>query len=397
METEANNDYNNGIGIIVKDLYKLRQIEHSLIDESKKYSKSKTIIKNVTQNLINTNNYVAFRPMWEELHDRMVYYYEYLNNSNLNKSMPLFRETLHNDVVQWWLQCKNKGKLSSTILHFDTHDDMGLPSTSKYLLKNGSLYEQGIKDGSCGQIYWPITCILLSKAVDHVIWCTPKWVYDDDGSYDQTLICEKDTDEFVYLRDKTQPKDNYRMKSDILLVNDINDSKKYKFYSFHHFDRVKSSTQKGWNKLSKKIKKSTFILDIDLDFFVTNGDKISNKKYKEDYDDIESIGRVHEVPGIIIPRATYDDPYSKKVIKDLNKETKLIHKRIDIFLKGLKTLKDKNIVPSCINISDSAPSFLSGNISRAVFTNQNTPKYFIPLLYSLLIQGLHDLYGKTFI
>ena len=397
METEANNDYNNGIGIIVKDLYKLRQIEHSLIDESKKYSKSKTIIRNVTQNLINTNNYVAFRPMWEELHDRMVYYYEYLNNSNLNKSMPLFRETLHNDVVQWWLECKNKGKLSSTILHFDTHDDMGLPSTSKYLLKNGSLYEQGIKDGSCGQIYWPITCILLSKAVDHVIWCTPKWVYDDDGSYEQTLICEKDTDEFVYLRDKTQPKDNYRMKSDVLLVNDINDSKKYKFYSFHHFDRVKSSTQKGWNKLSKKIKKSTFILDIDLDFFVTNGDKISNKKYKEDYDDIESIGRVHEVPGIIIPRATYDDPYSKKVIKDLNKETKLIHKRIDIFLKGLKTLKDKNIVPSCINISDSAPSFLSGNISRAVFTNQYTPKYFIPLLYSLLIQGLHDLYGKTFI
>jgi len=397
METEANNDYNNGIGIIVKDLYKLRQIEHSTIDESKKYSKSKTIIRNVTQNLINTNNYVAFRPMWEELHDRMVYYYEYLNNSNLNKSMPLFRETLHNDVVQWWLECKNKGKLSSTILHFDTHDDMGLPSTSKYLLKNGSLYEQGIKDGSCGQIYWPITCILLSKAVDHVIWCTPKWVYDDDGSYEQTLICEKDTDEFVYLRDKTQPKDNYRMKSDVLLVNDINDSKKYKFYSFHHFDRVKSSTQKGWNKLSKKIKKSTFILDIDLDFFVTNGDKISNKKYKEDYDDIESIGRVHEVPGIIIPRATYDDPYSKKVIKDLNKETKLIHKRIDIFLKGLKTLKDKNIVPSCINISDSAPSFLSGNISRAVFTNQYTPKYFIPLLYSLLIQGLHDLYGKTFI
>jgi hypothetical protein len=397
METEANNDYNNGIGIIVKDLYKLRQIEHSTIDESKKYSKSKTIIRNVTQNLINTNNYVAFRPMWEELHDRMVYYYEYLNNSNLNKSMPLFRETLHNDVVQWWLECKNKGKLSSTILHFDTHDDMGLPSTSKYLLKNGSLYEQGIKDGSCGQIYWPITCILLSKAVDHVIWCTPKWVYDDDGSYEQTLICEKDTDEFVYLRDKTQPKDNYRMKSDVLLVNDINDSKKYKFYSFHHFDRVKSSTQKGWNKLAKKIQKSTFILDIDLDFFVTNGDKISNKKYKEDYDDIESIGRVHEVPGIIIPRATYDDPYSKKVIKDLNKETKLIHKRIDIFLKGLKTLKDKNIVPSCINISDSAPSFLSGNISRAVFTNQYTPKYFIPLLYSLLIQGLHDLYGKTFI
>lgn len=398
MQTEANDEYNNGIGIIVSELYNLRKIEHSNIPISKKYSKAKPIIKRVTKKLIDVHNYVSFRPMWEELHDRMVYYYEYLNNINLNKSMPLFRETLHNEVVKWWLRCKSKGKLASTLLHFDTHDDMGLPSTSKYLLKNGNLCEKGVKDGACGQIYWPVTCILLSKSIDHVIWCTPKWVYDNDGSYEQTLICDKKTDEFLYLRDKKQPKDNYLLENSVLIVDDITDNKKkYKFYFSHKLDRIKSYNQKGWNKLRKAIDNNKFVLDIDLDFFVTNGDKVSRKEYKDNFNDIESTGRVHGLPGIVVPRTMYNDSYSIKIIKKLNKEVELIHERIEIFLKGLKKLKDKNIIPSCINISDSTTSFLSGDISKAVFTNQYTPKYFVPILYNLLIEGLHDLYGKKFI
>lgn len=397
METEASNDHNSGITSIVSDLYKLRTIEHSSLDQAKKYVKAQHIISSVTQKLLIRNNYVAFRPMWEELHDRMVYYYDYLNKSNLNKSMPLFRETLHNEVVKWWLECKSRGKLSSTLLHFDTHDDMGLPSTSKYLLKGGSLYEEGIKNGACGQIYWPITCILLSKAVDHVVWCTPKWIYDDDASYDQVLVCWKDGDDFVYLRDMDQPKDKYRMKSDVVLVKGpINDSKEYSFYHPHRFDRVKSNTKKEWTKLSKMIDDKKFILDIDLDFFVTNGDKISQKEYKDNFSDIESVGRIHGLPGVITPRATYDDPHSKEVIKALNKEAKFIHARVDKFLEGLSILQDKGIVPSCISLSDSAPSFMSGDTSRAVFTNQYTPKYFIPFLHSLLLSGLHGLYGNKF-
>ena len=95
METEASSDYNNGVASIVSDLYKLRQIEHSSTKQATKYSKAFTIMTRVTQKLLVRDNYVAFRPMWEELHDRMVYYYEYLNESNLSKAMPLFRETLH--------------------------------------------------------------------------------------------------------------------------------------------------------------------------------------------------------------------------------------------------------------------------------------------------------------
>ena len=105
METEASAEYNSGIASIVNDLYLLRTIECSpqtpLVT---KYSKASPILTRVTEKLRQRENYVAFRPMWEELHDRMVYYYEYLNQKNLKKSMPLFRETLHNEVVKWWLE-----------------------------------------------------------------------------------------------------------------------------------------------------------------------------------------------------------------------------------------------------------------------------------------------------
>lgn len=130
--------------------------------------------------------------MWEELHDRMVFYYDYLNEINTKKKLPLFRMTLHNEAAKFWLSCKNRGILDGPLLHFDTHDDSGIPPSSKYLLdKDGSLDENGINQGGCGQINYPVTCLLLTKSVNHIIWGMPNWVYDNDASYKQTLVCTK--------------------------------------------------------------------------------------------------------------------------------------------------------------------------------------------------------------
>ena len=398
MHTEASAKYNKDVSTIVSKLYSLRCIECSKKSMKKKYTKASPLLKKITQELMDKNNYLLYRPMWEDLHDRMVYYYDYLNRENLQKSIPLFRETLHNDVVKWWLECKAIGKLGSTLIHFDTHDDMGLPSSSKYLLHKGKLYEQGVKEGACGQIYWPITCILLSKAIDHVIWSTPKWIYDDDNGFDQTLVCWKEEDDFSYIRGKDQKSDKFRLKEDVMLMSkkDMEDlDQDCKFRHDHRFDRVKTWGKRGWNKLENIIE-GKFILDVDLDFFVTNGDKVSMTEYKHNFNDIESYGRVHTTPGITTPRAVYDDPHSEKVIKLLNKEAKLIKKRVDKFLDGLRQLKNKGLMPSCIDISDSAPSFFSGNTERAVFTNEYTPKYFVPYIHMIFIQGLHEIYGNKF-
>ena len=391
MLSEHNDEYNDGIKPIIEKLYKLRCIEYSNNETSTKYKKAKHLLNYVGDSLTERNDFLLFRPMWDELHDRMVYYYDYLNKRNLSNKIPLFCTTLHNEAVKWWLEAKKRNKLNGTLIHFDTHDDMGLPDTSEYLLKNNkTLNTNGIIKGACGQIYWPVTCILLSKQVDHVIWALPKWVYDDDKGFNQALIC--DGENIEYIRSKKEKKDKFRLEGDVFLVNeDQLNPNLYTFYHPHRLNRMKLATKAGWNKLEKMMQTDKFILDIDLDFFVTNGDKSSVSKYRKDFTDLESTGRVHGLPGMINPRKLYDDDKSREFSKQLKKEVKLIKKRVEIFLDGLKILKENDIKPSCINLSDSTCSLFSGNYKRAVFTNEYTPKYYVPLLHNLLLDGFEKL------
>ena len=107
----------------------------------------------------------------------------------------------------------------------------------------------------------------------------------------------------------------------VQLLPDIGKTKEMDFYQLHEFSRLKVSTSRGWKLLSNLIgDKSHFILDVDLDFFATNGDKFSKKEYQEDFGDIESTGRVHATPGITEPRAAYADSESRTVVRDLNTE-----------------------------------------------------------------------------
>ena len=395
MNTEENNKYNKGLGEITGNLYQLRKIEHSGRSMKYKYEKSKPLLELTTKLLMKKENFLLYRPMWNELHDCMVFYYDYRNKENLNKSIPLFSITLHNEAVKWWLMYKNKGHLSSTLLHFDTHDDMGLPDTRKGLLTDkGKLDRKNIQKGSCGQIYWPVTCMLLSKGIDKVIWCIPSWVYDTNlTEVEQVLVHYKKKDTFAYLRTNGSKKDEYTL--DIDIIPSIDRKKDMDFYKLHAFSRLKVATLKGWERLSKDIgTKSKFILDIDLDFFVTNGDAYSKEEYKVDFGDLESTGRTHGVPGVTVPRAAYEDDVSQQLTNKLNKEFGLIKKRVKIFLDGLRLLKKKGQLPCCISIADSAPSFFSGSALRSVWTNSYTPKYFIPVLRCLLRKGLKKIYPK---
>jgi len=396
MNTEVDDKHNKGLTQITTDLYRLRTIEHSSRSMGSKYGKAKPLFDKVTKVLLAKKNFVLYRPMWEELHDRMVYYYDYRNKTNLSKKMPLFSGTLHNEAVGWWLKLKRKGHLSDTLLHFDTHDDMGIPSTKQHLLNNKNKLDYNkVIAGSCGLIYWPVTCLLLSEGVDNVVWCMPSWVYDSNyTNQEQALVHYKKGDEFVYIRPKKSKKDDFLIEGDVRLLPAIGKTKEMDFYQPHEFSRLKVSTSREWKLLSNLIgDKSRFILDVDLDFFVTNGDKFSKKEYQEDFGDIESTGRVHAIPGITEPRAAYADSNSSVVVSDLNTEFGLVKKRVDVFLRGLAYLKKKGKRPCCITLSDSAPSFFSGSTSRAVWTNSYTPKYFVPALRYLLMKGLKRLYN----
>ena len=270
MNTETKDEYNEGLAEITSELYHLRQIEHSRKSMKKKYDETKPIIDTLTQKLLEKKDFLLYRPMWNELHDRMVYYYDYLNKLNLKtKKTPLFSVTLHNEAVKWWLKLKKMGRLSSTLLHFDTHDDMGLPDTKEYILTSkGSLDYKGIQQGSCGLIYWPVTCLLLSEGITNVIWCMPTWVYDTNIKVQQALVHYKTEDRFSYIRPETKKEDPFILADDVEVLPDIGPTDKMDFHHPHEFNRLKVSTVKGWQRLAKLIgSEKKFILDIDLDFF----------------------------------------------------------------------------------------------------------------------------------
>lgn len=398
MESESNAKYNMNVRSIVDKLYNMRMIEFSNKSIGSKYIFASKLISKVTVELEKMNNFLLYRPMWEELHDRMVYYYDYLNEKNLRRRVPIFRMVLHNTAIIWWLRANNVGKLSGPLIHFDTHDDMGLPPSTKGLLTtDGKLNTYGIMNGSCAKIFWPVTCLLLAKGTDSVIWAMPPWVYDDNAGFNQVLVTKKKGNDTFYLRSKNEPKDKFMLLGgDVELVSDkkLEDRKPYKFYHPLRFDRLHVDNASSWKKLERLIDGDKFILDIDLDYFVCNGVKVSEREYKKDFTDLCSYGRVEGIPGMDTPREMYTDEKSVKMVKDLNVEVKLIKKRIKIFLAGLSVLKREGIRPSCINISDSTTSLFSGNADRALFTNQYTPKYFVPMIYSLLVVGMDKLYNR---
>lgn len=72
MLTEHTDEYNDDIKPIIEKLYKLCCIEYSNNEMSIKYKKAKSFLNSVVDSLMERNDFLLFRPIWEELHDRIV-------------------------------------------------------------------------------------------------------------------------------------------------------------------------------------------------------------------------------------------------------------------------------------------------------------------------------------
>jgi hypothetical protein len=387
-ETESNYLDNQILQNITSKLYKLRVIECKNININSKYRNAKSLLKKVFNELLKIDNYVIYRKLWEELHDRQAYYYEYNNNIQKSKKIPFLRHTLHNQVVPDWLRMNSKIKPEHPILHFDTHDDMDVMRK----VDNYCLNLKEIKKGACGMINHPITCMIWLGYINKVVWCTPEWVYDDDIELEQALIIDR-TKNMKYIRGNDQPIDKYILKNTtkIVKLKEMKPSSNYKFYKKFNFYRYHFYNKRQWNILAKKDNiidiKSKYILDIDLDFFACEGTNYTKKEYIKNFGDLCSTNRISELPSTTNPRNELENKEAIDINKKIKKELKLIDKRIDIFLNGLKLLKKYGKTPSIINISDSASSLFSGMNSRAVLTNSYCPKYLVPYINNKLING----------
>jgi hypothetical protein len=407
MSIENDKKINKKVRKCVENLYYLRHIEgNNTLNMSEKLSITSPILKNITDTLTQTHNFLLYRPLWEELHDRMVYYYEYQNANNLNNNIPLFRTVIHHNAVIWWLKSAHLGKLNGPLIHFDTHDDMGSPPNIECILTESGKFNIESLDKVCSAIDLPVSCILLTKLVNNIIWAVPTWVYDTNGTWNQYAAYSKRTikdvcvkNKFTFLRDNS-----YKLGKDKFPIGCLKEdvdpkyikSENFEFLYPFKFSKVHPKDLDGWKKLYEFLEPkkygNKFILDIDLDYFACNGNNITRKRYMDTYEDLQSTGRVHGIPGIKTPRSMFEDKDGESCIINLNKEVKLIKKRVKLFLSGLKYLKKNGLTPSVIDISDSTMSLFSGNFDGALFTNEYCPKYFVPYIHYLLLSGFSKLY-----
>src|SRR3989344_3019687 len=187
---DTNEPMNKKVRTVILELYELRNLECNDISMDNKLTKASKYVLSIIDKLLKYDNYLLYRPLWEELHDRMVYYYNHINETNLKNKIPFFQTTLHNETVYWWKKAQDLNKLNGVLVHYDSHPDMNIPGHSARKILNGNdiNVNEFFRYSICGEIGSPVTCLLLMKASNNVIWGMPEWLYDEDGEYQQYLV-----------------------------------------------------------------------------------------------------------------------------------------------------------------------------------------------------------------
>ena len=165
-----------------------------------------------------------------------------------------------------------------------------------------------------------------------------------------------------------------------------------------HYVRTRIEKSNQFVQLRKYIELSDsdgdYILDIDLDYFVCNGQPLRRHEYfKQHGYDVQSTKRVAEKEFIEYPRGQFleDRAYTKyrRVFMD---EVSLIRKRITKFFKCLKYLKKHRLIPRLITISDSTSAEFTACIGCPSVSNNYVPKQLVLYVHTKIIDGLSDLF-----
>lgn len=357
-------------------------------------------IINITMKLFNYlfvyNNPCYYLMHTEKLFDKFTLFYRYINKKKIIKIGGI--ETVfvsnHHHATEWVYK-KFKGNTLPTILHIDTHpdeegifqnilDDNEFNNIKNNINNKDTLihFYKNIIRNDIGSVIIPM--ILPYNNNNGVIWIRPKWCVKNintmstqkimRGKYYNINYNDDDPDEYNYFYSKSDNID------DISKV-DNNFQKTYKKYVtyIHNIDI---------NSVPKN-----FILNIDLDYFVSFGDENS-------YDDPISHSRT-VIDKIMIHR---NNSYFNIKSNELNNEINLIRQRIDHFLIFLKRLKLQNKKPSFIILCNSSSInhyflepwentlLFKEKIGNIDINNEYTPKYMSVWLQNTLLMHLKDIY-----
>jgi hypothetical protein len=390
---------------IEKDMSKLRWFEQEVKNKNLEVNKkiclnNLMIIFNCYFKIVNkVDYYIIFsKKILEELNDRITFYYRFINLNGLfdmnynNKKIKVFKVAKHNHAVEWIY--RNIKDDIGTILHVDTHADMN-PVNNDFKFVKKCIDNKDFSFNNLKRIFnsvQDIGSVLVPMVAPYkvnkgIIWVTPDWVKEPFCKSENIITTTKNSCAFVGECPKIFPLN----KIDGLYKDYFAELKQINFNEEDKKINVITSNIKFKDKIIENISED-YILNIDLDYFVTFGeesylpigmDAISDNRTIFDY-------------GFILK----SESSLLETVKKIEIEMNLIRKRIDDFLNLIITLKNLGKIPKIIIICDSTSvNFTNDQLSQEFMTknkdeltNEFTPKYLTFWLHNTIHRHLEIIF-----
>ena len=348
------------------------------------------LLEDVRAQLLKRKDFVADCELWKELYFRSVETYP---SKKTLCGVPFRNVCKHNHVLSFYQGLKIPANVP--LLHIDTHFDGNPITHSREMVDDARAGRTTAAQEKCWDIGAAMTGVLLLQSPRqprNLIWLLPAWIPDAEADVPYFLHETKNKVQLANCSPPTHrlPLINGTLK---LLSKPVACETATAMISTVNLSRGGTWQQKVGRLLS--LLPASFILDIDLDYFVSNGRPLKKGMYEREAYDVCSHHRVRMKELNDTPR----DLYSKgrrqyfDLSRSIKKEVALLDGRLRSFQAQMRTLRKRGKRPVAISISDSTGVDFTGCKSCASVSNSYLPKYYAAYINYRVVKLLQDEFG----
>lgn len=277
-----------------------------------------------------------------------------LRNERARKArLPVYAYNGHQHAARLWIDETARRGARGPLVHFDSHDDMreldnstAILAAARKLRSGGGDRDQALLDlrGLITDHATPVSAGVLARVTDNVIWAAPSWSQTLPFSSRPLLYADISTPRgksFSLLHDRAADPERVLpaagvqpwMSTDALTPaqrRGMTNKRPFQLSIVHTYPVRRNNTLA---QLTRLIPKGAFILDIDLDYFLTVDCHSGFSRKLPDHND-----RMAKI-------AQYEHR--------LNIAAQLLDTRIDELTGLLRGLRDRGRVPSMVTLADS--------------------------------------------